>query len=222
MFFPKKDVNINSPPALWKSRPWKALTQWREVQRISKEETIESLSDSIPGVLLQLEINGHQPRIIERYERILASLFHSLVGGEDWVTWHQYREYHELLLFLKNFSEKSIPNTSLEKQLYCNLMVMKMQTQTKLIENVVEVLVQQFASLQSQSGIVDHRETSHFQEEHERELNTLRYELEILRHFITDNKQYVISKNHESLLMLELSKNLYCQGFTKLAIATIR
>lgn len=222
-YYSKQSVEVSPLTELWRSRPWKALTQWKEVQDISKEEVIESLTDTIPGVLLQLEMQYPEDHVISRYEKVLGNLFHSILAEENFVAWHQYREYHELYFFLKDFSEQSNPTTSLEKQLFCNLLIMKMQTKKQLIETVVEVLVQQLASLQESTfGYLSQTQSYHFQEERERDMNALRYELEILRQFIVEHPDFSISKDHENLLLMELSKNLYYQGFTKLAISTMR
>lgn len=103
--------------------------------------------------------------------------------------------------------------------MYANLAVLSLQSNSDCLEPLILLLVEQLASLQNHHVLSQSIRERVDQEE--REVYTLRYELEILRKF-TKEKGHSLNPNLESLLLLELSKNLFHQGFQQLAINTMR
>lgn len=210
----------------WKAYPWREFNQWIDMSELTKPSpsravVLESLEESFPGVLLLMEMNYPDWKVFSRFEQVLSQMLYHLVSEERIAEWSDYKQYDELLVFLQRFSLHSVPKTPLEKQLYANLAVMSLQSNSSCLEPLVELLVDQLASLQNHHVLSQSiRERERIDQE-EREVYTLRYELEILRQF-TKGKHHSLNPNLESLLLLELSKNLYHQGFQQLAINTMR
>lgn len=208
----------------WKAHPWREFNQWIDMNELSAHSPsrtviLESLEESFPGVLLLMEMNYPKWRVFSRFEQVLSQMLHRLVSEERMTEWSDYKQYDDLLLFLQHFSLQSVPKTPLEKQLYANLAVLSLQSNSDCLEPLILLLVEQLASLQNHHVLSQSIRERIDQEE--REVYTLRYELEILRKF-TKEKGHSLNPNLESLLLLELSKNLFHQGFQQLAINTMR
>lgn len=105
-----------------------------------------------------------------------------------------------------------MPVLPIQKTLHLNLQLLELQQSRDpgLLQRIIETLLQQCTLPLSTDPLPCSQQFS---------LHSLRYQLELLR---SSFQTVPISSDHKSLLLLELSRALFNQGFTKSAIATIR
>lgn len=183
------------------------------------------LINSLSGILLDFEIQYPSISALSRLQDYLSNQLYSLFHEENYSQWKSYHDIHQLLLFIQQYpNNQSLQSSqsSLQKQMAVNLAILNLPSQSQSLETVVEMIVSEIEELQRNTYIFELRDRKVENEEKEKEKNILRYELETIRSILPQNTSYSISQDHSSLLLLELSKCLYNQGFHKLAIRQIR
>ena len=211
---------------LWKAQPWKQLMNWQV--KPNQEEMKTCLTNTLPGILLDLEMQYPSTVSLSHLQDYLSNQLYSLFHKENYSQWRNYHDIHQLLLYIQQypnnhslqFSQSS--QSSIQKQMAVNLAILNLPSQPQLLETVIEMIVSEIAYIQRNTSMFEIRDRKVENEEKEKEKNILRYELETIRSILSQNTPYSISQDHSSLLLLELSKCLYNQGFHKLAIRQIR
>ena len=124
--------------------------------------------------------------------------------------WKAFFDNLSITLYLAQ--ENSVPVLPIQKTLHLNLQLLELQQSRDpgLLQRIIETLLQQCTLPLSTDPLPCSQQFS---------LHSLRYQLELLR---SSFQAVPISSDHKSLLLLELSRALFNQGFTKSAIATIR
>ena len=124
-------------------------------------------------------------------------------------------------MFLQDYSQDKIPlASSFEQQSFAiNLRLIEILRRSPTTQSVQDLL----EHILSHISVLTSLSTSQENENYHRHLDISRYQLEILRSSLIDSVNCVpISSNHRSLMLLEIGKVLYQQGFRTLAVNAIR